>query len=230
MCVCFFGCLSIHFSLTSVNNSWVNWYLGVTVWKTKYNVLFSSYTTRLIWQVHYYIISFILFFSKDPLQGPKDVCSQKLLRQIILCNKDRSPHYSKIFWKDIVKTLASSNLFSPYIGSFFSGEAICPCLYLNLRMAGCTCRCRQGLLKLMQSLQRLVSGTLTKGTVAFYSNTDALTTYFTQMCINTVHDFFSSWLYHQYSHEWVYLILYENLWFIWYLTKLQWPGSHDRWV
>lgn len=30
-------------------------------------------------------------------------------------------------------------------------------------MAGCTSRCRQGVLKLIQSLQRLVSGTLTKG-------------------------------------------------------------------
>ncbi|CAG5877902.1 unnamed protein product, partial [Menidia menidia] len=29
-------------------------------------------------------------------------------------------------------------------------------------MAGCTSRCRQGVLKLIQSLQRLVSGTLTK--------------------------------------------------------------------
>lgn len=33
-----------------------------------------------------------------------------------------------------------------------------------IRMAGCTSRCRQGVLKLIQSLQRLVSGTLTKGT------------------------------------------------------------------
>lgn len=31
-------------------------------------------------------------------------------------------------------------------------------------MAGCTSRCRQGVLKLIQSLRRLVSGTLTKGT------------------------------------------------------------------
>lgn len=31
-------------------------------------------------------------------------------------------------------------------------------------MAGCTSRCSQGVLKLIQSLQRLVSGTLTKGT------------------------------------------------------------------
>lgn len=33
-------------------------------------------------------------------------------------------------------------------------------------MAGCTSRCRQGVLKLIQSLQRLVSGTLTKGTLS----------------------------------------------------------------
>lgn len=46
-------------------------------------------------------------------------------------------------------------------------------------MAGCASRCRQGVLKLIQSLQRLVSGTLTKGTVPFsfffYANTDTLT-------------------------------------------------------
>ncbi|KAI3373518.1 hypothetical protein L3Q82_022113 [Scortum barcoo] len=34
--------------------------------------------------------------------------------------------------------------------------------YIYLRMAGCTSRCRQGVLKLIQSLQRLLSGTLTK--------------------------------------------------------------------
>lgn len=33
-------------------------------------------------------------------------------------------------------------------------------------MDGCTSRCRQGVQKLIQSLQRLVSGSLTKGTVA----------------------------------------------------------------
>lgn len=38
------------------------------------------------------------------------------------------------------------------------------CLFL--RMAGCTSRCRQGVLKLIQSLQRLVSGTLAKGTLS----------------------------------------------------------------
>ncbi|KAK7915829.1 hypothetical protein WMY93_011590 [Mugilogobius chulae] len=35
-------------------------------------------------------------------------------------------------------------------------------LLLYLRMAGCTARCKQGIAKLMQSLQRLVFGTLTK--------------------------------------------------------------------
>ncbi|KAF3841364.1 hypothetical protein F7725_007226, partial [Dissostichus mawsoni] len=37
-----------------------------------------------------------------------------------------------------------------------------PLLHLSLGMAGCTSRCRQGVLKLIQSLQRLVSGGLTK--------------------------------------------------------------------
>lgn len=50
---------------------------------------------------------------------------------------------------------------------FFEGWAKCRCRSVSpcllLRMAGCTSRCRQGLLKLMQSLQRMVSGTLTKG-------------------------------------------------------------------
>uniref|UniRef100_A0AAV2JF28 G-protein coupled receptors family 1 profile domain-containing protein n=1 Tax=Knipowitschia caucasica TaxID=637954 RepID=A0AAV2JF28_KNICA len=36
-------------------------------------------------------------------------------------------------------------------------------LLLYLRMAGCTARCKQGITKLLQSLQRLVFGTLTKG-------------------------------------------------------------------
>ncbi|KAJ3589767.1 hypothetical protein NHX12_010609 [Muraenolepis orangiensis] len=33
-------------------------------------------------------------------------------------------------------------------------------------MAGCTRRCRDGLVKLVQSVQRLLSGTLTKGTTS----------------------------------------------------------------
>ena len=82
-------------------------------------------------------------------------------------------------------TSASSTLFFflfffKYTGGsilflWWSPGPICPigpCLYL--RMAGCTRRCRQGVLKLIQSLQRLVSGTLTKGTVAFYPDTLSL--------------------------------------------------------
>lgn len=41
--------------------------------------------------------------------------------------------------------------------------------YFFIRMAGCTSRCHQGVLKLIQSLQRLVSGTLTKGTFKCFS-------------------------------------------------------------
>lgn len=75
--------------------------------------------------------------------------------------------HHKNSWKDKVGTSFRSFLI------FFSGDilgekcqrrSVRPCL--SLRMAGCTSRCRQGVLKLIQSLQRLVSGTLTKGTLS----------------------------------------------------------------
>lgn len=83
--------------------------------------------------------------------------------------------HHKNSWKDKVGTSFRSFFI------FFSGDileekcwwrSVRPCLLL--RMAGCTSRCRQGVLKLIQSLQRLVSGTLAKGTLSlkctFYDN------------------------------------------------------------
>lgn len=75
--------------------------------------------------------------------------------------------HHKNSWKDKVGTSFRSFLI------VFSGDileekcrwrSVRPCLLL--RMAGCTSRCRQGVLKLIQSLQRLVSGTLAKGTLS----------------------------------------------------------------
>ena len=78
-----------------------------------------------------------------------------------------------------------------------------------LRMAGCTSRCRQGVLKLIQSLQRLVSGTLTKGTVVCHP---------TQI-------YLSSFLYMFHSNSWLssrVFVCNKGVWWEAYTQRLIW--------
>lgn len=111
--------------------------------------LFCSYTSSSIFAGFFWsLLLFLLLFFWHMTPPPWDVTSQKQL-------KGQS-------W-GLVQVI-----FSCFSGDILEEKcrwrSVRACLLL--RMAGCTSRCRQGVLKLIQSLQRLVSGTLTKGTLS----------------------------------------------------------------